>query len=79
MSSHSLPSHLNTEPVSTSGVTVNAAAEDLGSEANGAVGVPGLGVDADVTGDGGNGEERQHRHLWVLVPFKDLFNSMGDI
>lgn len=54
----------------------DAAAEDLRSEADGAVGVPSLRVDADETGRGGNREQRQNRHLWILVPFKDLKNSM---
>lgn len=55
---------------------VDAAAEDLGPEADGAVGVPSLRVDADETGDSGNRKQRQHRDLWILVPFKDLYNSM---
>lgn len=56
-------------------LTVNAAAEDLGSEADGPVGVPSLRVDADETSDRGNRKEPQHWDLWVLVPFKDLWNS----
>lgn len=56
--------------------TVDAAAENLSPEADGAVGVPGLGVDAYVTGDSGNRQESEHRTLWVLVASKDLYNSM---
>lgn len=59
-------------------LTVNAAAQDLGAEADGAVGVPGLRVDADETGDCGNRKEPQHGDLWILVPFKDLRNSTGN-
>lgn len=56
---------------------IDPAAEDLRSEADGAVGVPRLRVDADETGDRGNGEQRQDRDLRILVPFKDLYNSTG--
>lgn len=52
--------------------TVSTAAEDLRSEADSAVGVPSLRVDADETSDCGNRKEPQHRNLWILVPFKDL-------
>lgn len=55
---------------------INAAAEDLRSEADGAVGVPGLRVDADETGHSGNRKQRQDGDLWILVPFKDLWDSM---
>lgn len=51
---------------------INTAAEDLRSEADGAVGVPSLRVDADEAGDRGNRKQRQDRDLWILVPFKDL-------
>lgn len=57
-------------------LTVNTAAEDLRSEADGAVGVPSLRVDADETSHCGNRKEPQHWDLWILVPFKDLCNSM---
>lgn len=57
-------------------VTIDTAAEDLRSEADGAVGVPSLRVDADETGDSGNRKEPQNCDLWILAPFKDLYNSM---
>ena len=56
--------------------TVHTTAEDLRPEADGAVGVPGLRVDPDVTGDTGDGEESEHRGFWILVPFKYLNNLM---
>lgn len=52
--------------------TVDTAAKYLSPEADGAVGIPGLRVDADETGHGRNREESEHRSLWILVPFKDL-------
>ncbi len=52
--------------------TINTTAEYLSSEADGAVDVPRLRVDADETGNSGNGKECEHRSLWVLVSFKDL-------
>lgn len=55
--------------------TANTAAEYLSPETDGAVGVPGLRVDANEAGDGGNREESKHRSLWILVSFKDLCNS----
>lgn len=54
---------------------MDTAAKYLGPEADGAVGVPGLRVDADETGDGGNRKECEHGSLWTLVPFKDLNSS----
>lgn len=52
--------------------TFNAAAEDLGPQADGAVDVPRLGVDADESGYSRSGQQSQNWCLWVLVPFKDL-------
>lgn len=52
--------------------TVDAAAKYLSPEADGAVGVPGLRVDANETGDGGDREESEHCSLRILVSFKDL-------
>lgn len=57
-------------------LTVDTAAEDLRSEADGAVGVPSLRVDTDETSHCGNRKEPQHWDLRILVPFKDLCNSM---
>lgn len=56
-------------------LTIHAAAEDLRSEADGAVGVPSLRVDADETSNRGNRKEPQRWDLWILVPFKDLCDS----
>lgn len=56
--------------------TVDTTAQDLGPEADGAVGVPGLWVDADETGHGGNRKKSEHRSLWILVPFKYLYSAM---
>lgn len=56
--------------------TFDAAAKYLSPEADGAVGIPGLRVDANETGDGGDREESEHRSLWILVPFKDLYKSV---
>lgn len=55
-------------------LTINAAAEDLRPEADGAVGVPGLRVDANETSHCGNRKEPQNWDLWILVPFKNLCN-----
>lgn len=54
---------------------MHSASEYLGPEADAAVCVPGLRVDADEPGDGGNGKEPEHRRLWILVPFEYLYNS----
>lgn len=56
--------------------TVDTAAKYLGPEADGAVWIPGLRVDADETGHSGNREESEHRSLWILVSFKDLCTLM---
>lgn len=55
--------------------TVDTAAEYLGPEADGPVGVPGLRVDADETGHSGDGKGPENRSLRVLVPFEYLYNS----
>lgn len=56
--------------------TIDTAAEYLSPEADGAVDVPGLRVDADETGDSGNRKASEHRSLWILVSFKDLYKLM---
>lgn len=56
---------------------MNSTTEYLRPEADGAVEVPGLGVNADETGDGGNRKESEDRSFWILVSFEDLCNSMG--
>lgn len=56
--------------------TVDTTAEYLSPEADGAVGVPGLRVDTDETGDSGNREESKYRRLWILVPFKYLYSTV---
>lgn len=56
---------------------MNSATEYLRPEADGAVEVPGLGVNADETGDSGNRKESEDRSFWILVSFEDLCNSMG--
>lgn len=53
--------------------TINRAAEDLSPQADGSFGVPRLRVDADETCNSGNREECQHRHLWTLVSWKNLY------
>lgn len=50
--------------------TVNTAAKYFSPEADGPVGVPGLWVDADETGNGGNRKEPKNRRLRILVSFK---------
>lgn len=56
---------------------MNSTTEYLRPEADGSVEVPGLGVNADETGDGGNRKESEDWCLWILVSFEDLCNSMG--
>lgn len=56
---------------------MNSTTEYLRPEADGAVEVPGLGVNADETGDSGNRKESEDRSFWILVSFEDLCNSMG--
>lgn len=55
---------------------MDRAAEDLGPEADGPVGVPGLRIDADETGDSGNQKKPKNRGLWILVPFEYLHRTI---
>lgn len=57
-------------------LTINTAAKNLSPEADGPIGVPGLGVDANKAGHGGNWKEPKNRSLWILVSVKYLCNSM---
>lgn len=52
--------------------TLNTAAEYFSPEADGAVSVPALRVDADKSGNGGNRKESEHWGLRILVSYKDL-------
>lgn len=55
--------------------TAQPTAQYLSPEADCAIRVPGLRVDPDETGDGGNRKESEHRSLWILVSFKNLHIS----
>lgn len=55
-------------------LTVSTAAKNLSPEADGPVGVPGLGVDANEAGHGGDWKKPKNGSLWILVALKNLYN-----